>query len=255
MIIGSAGTVLSAGAALAKAPPREAPGALCAQAITTAERQAKLPGGLLRAIGLVESGRAGVAGTAEVSWPWTIHVGDEGRFYATKGDAIAAVTALEASGVRSIDIGCMQINLLQHPKAFASLDQAFDPSANALFAAHFLRELFVRTGSWPAAAAAYHSRNTTLALAYRERVMARWGRRMAGLAWPTVGIHYAAFAPPETTYRAFAPSTQMFGAFARLASYPALALKRTRHARPSPTRMPVPGIKEAAARVRGTRTP
>ena len=49
--------------------------------------------------------------------------------------------AVQAQGVRSIDIGCMQVNLMHHPNAFATLDAAFDPLANALYAARFLTEL------------------------------------------------------------------------------------------------------------------
>jgi hypothetical protein len=40
--------------------------------------------------------------------------------------------------VRSVDVGCLQIKLMFDPGAFASLDQAFAPTANALDAAHFL---------------------------------------------------------------------------------------------------------------------
>ena len=43
--------------------------------------------------------------------------------------------------MRSIDIGCAQVNLMHHPDAFASLEQAFDPMANADYAARFLKQL------------------------------------------------------------------------------------------------------------------
>ena len=45
----------------------------------------------------------------------------------TRQQAVAAVQALQARGVRSIDVGCLQVNLMYHPIAFASLDDAFDP--------------------------------------------------------------------------------------------------------------------------------
>jgi len=69
--------------------------------------------------------------------------------------AIATVRALQASGVRSIDVGCMQVNLMYHPSAFASLDEAFDPGANAQYAARFLNALYRASGSWVQATAAY----------------------------------------------------------------------------------------------------
>ncbi len=70
----------------------------------------------------------------------------QGTFYDTKPQAIAAVRALQAGGVHSIDVGCMQVNLKHHPTAFGSLEQAFDPSANADYAAQFLVELHGQTG-------------------------------------------------------------------------------------------------------------
>ncbi len=82
-------------------------------------------------------------------WPWTIDADGVGQFFATKAQAVAAVAALQAQGVRSIDVGCMQVNLMHHPDAFASLDQAFDPAANSAFAVRFLNALYRRTESWP----------------------------------------------------------------------------------------------------------
>jgi hypothetical protein len=38
---------------------------------------------------------------------------------------------MQGEGVRSIDIGCMQINLVHHPDAFGSLEAGFDPITNA----------------------------------------------------------------------------------------------------------------------------
>ncbi len=66
--------------------------------------------------------------------------------------AVAAVRAMQARGIQSIDVGCGQINLMHHPDAFASLEQAFDPQANAVYAARFLKELFAQTGDWNKAA-------------------------------------------------------------------------------------------------------
>jgi hypothetical protein len=65
----------------------------------------------------------------------------------------------------------MQINLAYHPDAFATLEQAFDPRANASYAVSFLNDLRQRTGSWDAATAAYHSATPELGEPYRARVM------------------------------------------------------------------------------------
>lgn len=147
---------------------------LCGAAIQTASAVAKLPAGLLGSVALVESGRLDLPSRRVVPWPWTINVAGTGYFFETKADAIAAVERARAGGVQSIDVGCMQINLLHHPSAFASLDHAFDPELNAAYGAAFLGRLFVQTGAWPAAAAAYHSQTPGIADDYQRRVMGIW---------------------------------------------------------------------------------
>lgn len=71
-------------------------------------------------------------------------------------------------------MGCLQVNLLHHPDAFASLQEAFDPVANATYGARFLSRLYNETGAWPKAIAAYHSRTPSLGSAYAQRVLALW---------------------------------------------------------------------------------
>ncbi|MGH7155948.1 MAG: transglycosylase SLT domain-containing protein, partial [Acetobacteraceae bacterium] len=115
----------------------------------------------------------------------------------TKALAVATVADLQAMGVQSIDVGCMQINLMYHPAAFRSLDQAFDPHANARYAARFLTVLYDRTGDWTQAAGAYHSQTPTLGASYRARVLARWHPP------PGVVRRYADFRPREAIYGDF----------------------------------------------------
>ena len=155
-------------------------GALCRAAIAQAEREGGLPPRLLQAIGRVESGRRD-AGTGQYApWPWTINAEGRGSFFPDKAAAIAAVRALQAEGVRSIDVGCMQVNLRHHPDAFASLEAAFDPLTNARYAARFLRNLQAESGEWMQAAGGYHSQTPDRAAAYRARVAAAWvGERAA----------------------------------------------------------------------------
>jgi hypothetical protein len=183
------------GFAHASAPLRAAdisasPGTLCLNATVNAERTAHLPPRLLDAIALVESGRRDAQGVL-MPWPWTINVQGVGHFYETKAEAIAAVQQFQAQGIKSMDVGCMQINLMYHPTAFASLDQAFDPQANTLYAATFITQLYGQTGSWPKAAAAYHSQTPDVGVDYQRRVMALWpeGAHMtvAAASIPTMG--------------------------------------------------------------------
>ena len=134
-----------------------AQGLLCRSAVAAAERSSGMPAHLLAAISRVESGRRDPATGAVHPWPWSVNAEGQGLFYDTKAEAVAAVRAMQANGVRSIDVGCGQINLMHHPDAFPSLEVGFDPQANAAYAAQFLKELFAQTGDWNKAAGMYHS--------------------------------------------------------------------------------------------------
>jgi hypothetical protein len=149
-----------------------APGLRCEQAIGAASRANRVPGNLMGAIALVETGRPDPVSGAWHPWPWAINAEGRGTFFDSKPEAIAAVRSLQAAGVRSIDVGCMQVNLMHHPDAFTSLDEAFDPSRNALYAGRFLGELFQRSGNWIVAAGWYHSTTSERAADYIRRVTA-----------------------------------------------------------------------------------
>ena len=154
----------------------------CLASIDAAHLPAKMPIQLVRAISTVEAGRRDATTRRVSPWPWTINVAGSGYFYQSKAQAIAAVLVLQAIGLRSIDVGCMQINLMYHPRAFASLDDAFDPSTNVAYAASFLSSLFNQTGSWPSAAAAYHSQTAEIGAAYERQVMALYPMKRAEAA-------------------------------------------------------------------------
>lgn len=156
-------------------PGAPSPAALCRAAIAQAERTAGVPDRLMQSIGMVESGRRDETG-AMAAYSWTINAAGVGSYYASKAEAIAAVLAFRAQGIRSIYVGCMQVNLMHHADAFASLDEAFDPAANALYAARFLTRLLVQTGSWPAATAGYHSLTPDIGAEYARKVLAVWAK-------------------------------------------------------------------------------
>ncbi len=145
---------------------------LCRVAIQGAERQAALPAQLLAAIGRIESGRRDPVSGGFGPWPWTVNAEGEGFFFESKAQAIAAVRSMQARGMRSIDVGCMQVNLMHHPDAFASLEAAFDPVTNAAYAAKFLQLLQKQTGSWSRATAMYHSASPEIGADYQAKVAA-----------------------------------------------------------------------------------
>lgn len=157
----------------AYAADAEAPELQCPRYLSSYERSNQIPLGLLTAISYVETGRPGADGKP-TAWPWTINVGGEGRYYNTKEEAIAETQKLLDEGTRSIDVGCMQINLRYHPTAFKSLDEAFDPGTNIAYAAKFLKSLHDLQGSWPKAIERYHSAAENQKTDYREKVMTFW---------------------------------------------------------------------------------
>ncbi len=179
------------------------PSALCRSAIASAERAYGIPDRLMQAIGVVESGRADERGGV-TAWPWTINVEGVGYIFDTKQEAVDAVNTHRARGARSIDVGCMQVNLMHHGDAFSSLEQAFDPVANARYAAEFLQKLLAQTGSWPRAAAGYHSMTPDIGADYGRKVLAVWARPGLGEPVPYIAIRRGAamanIVPPTSAF-------------------------------------------------------
>ena len=163
-------------------PAQAQPAPECAPALQTAELTWNTPPGLLQRIALVESGR--LLPTGAVAWPWTIDVAGRGAYFDTKAAAIAAVQQAQAAGIRSIDVGCMQVNLSIHPDAFRSLDEALDPAANADYAARYLTALNREAGDWDVAVGLYYSHTPDLAAEYRGRVAALGHGLLTGMGGP-----------------------------------------------------------------------
>lgn len=208
-------------AALAQGNRAPSPAGMCEAAVAQAQETGGLPAHLLGAIARVESGRPDPRTGRLAPWPWTINAAGSGTFFPTKAAAIAAVQQLQSRGVRSIDVGCLQINLMFHPDAFASLDEAFEPRANALYAAHFLDALHAGTRDWLQAIADYHSQTPVLGQDYRDRVLALW--RDPALSGQGLGLAsaYRDFLPTHRIYADFNGSSRVYAAFAT--TNPALA--------------------------------
>jgi hypothetical protein len=179
--MGLTARVMAAGAlaviALTGLPARAASDwAVCGAETARQETRQSVPDRLLHAISLVESGRWDGDKREVLAWPWTVTAEGEGRYLPSKDAAVAEVRKLQARGVRNIDVGCMQVNLLAHPDAFASLDEAFDPAANVAYAAQFLVSLFGSSGDWATAGAWYHSQTPELAADYKAKLVATWDK-------------------------------------------------------------------------------
>jgi len=151
--------------------------AICRGAAAQVARESGVPLGVLLAISLTETGRT--QGGAFDPWPWTVNMEGKGVWFPTRQEAQTYVDRHFARGARSFDVGCFQINYRWHGRAFSSVEEMFDPLANARYAARFLGELHEEFGDWSRAAGAYHSRTPKFANRYRarfDRIRSRLGR-------------------------------------------------------------------------------
>ncbi|MCC2096662.1 MAG: transglycosylase SLT domain-containing protein [Hyphomicrobiales bacterium] len=123
----------------------------CEPYLVRAARQTGVPTPILYAVGLNETGRRGRL------HPYALNIAGRGVFAKDKSHAIALVRSAQKRGVRLIDVGCMQINILYHRHQFASLEHMLEPAANTLYAARFLVRLNKAHGSWTLALARYHA--------------------------------------------------------------------------------------------------
>lgn len=148
---------------------------VCATHIARHEKHHNMPTGLMQAISKVESGRKDDTGRI-VAWPWTVNANGQGYYFPTKEAAIQAVKAMQKKGIKSIDVGCMQVNLYYHPNAFKNLAEAFDPHKNVAYAARFLTNLKNEHKCWRKAIAHYHSANPIHYIPYQRSVLTAWHR-------------------------------------------------------------------------------
>lgn len=123
----------------------------CEREMARAAQKHGVPLGMLYAVGLTETGRG------DSLRPYALNIEGRPVYDIDKSEALRQVEAARLSGVRLIDIGCMQINHHFHARNFASLEAMLDPAQNVDYAARFLIELRAREGSWTRAVARYHA--------------------------------------------------------------------------------------------------
>ena len=153
---------------------------VCMDAARKTEQDYKIPPYILSAVALTETGKTtyytkGVQkGKLRTPWPWTANIAGKGRYFRSKQEAITEISDALSRGIRSIDVGCMQINLRYHGEAFANLEEAFDPYLNMRYAAEFLTSLYARFGNWPQSVERYHSATPVHYQRYRKIVAQNW---------------------------------------------------------------------------------
>nr|WP_247744550.1 lytic transglycosylase domain-containing protein [Sulfitobacter sp. R18_1] len=144
------------------------PEGICIREILAAQTRHGIPDNLLLAIGLQEAGTR--RNGHFTVWPYAVNAAGEGRLFDSRNAALDWIAERQARGIRSIDVGCMQINMRWHPDAFDNPAQGFDPRVNVDYAARFLKRLHRRTGSWMQAAGSYHSFEPEFRDTYLDRL-------------------------------------------------------------------------------------
>ncbi|MEE2695007.1 MAG: transglycosylase SLT domain-containing protein [Pseudomonadota bacterium] len=131
-----------------------------------------LPNKLLTSISLVESGIKREKNTFR-SWPWTLNVSGKSMYFNSKIEILKYLKE-NINKKKSIDIGCMQINVRYHLRNFESLSHMVDPEENVKYAATFLLQLFKKHRSWNEAISRYHSSVPIKKKRYLKKVYAYW---------------------------------------------------------------------------------
>lgn len=123
----------------------------CEAEILRAADRYDVPAGILYAVGLAETGRKGSL------HPFALNIEGKAVFAGSAAEAERAFRKARGSGVKLIDLGCMQINHHYHSEHFTTLRHMLDPRLNADYAARFLARLKQRHGTWAMAVARYHA--------------------------------------------------------------------------------------------------
>ncbi len=174
---------------------------ICDQAASHASQRTGVPITVLKAISLTETGRK--RGGEMRPWPWTVNMEGKGVWFDDQDSAQTYVYKHYKRGARSFDVGCFQLNYKWHHQGFSSIEEMFDPIANAMYAANFLLDLYQEKGNWKDAAGAYHSRTPK----YANKYKARFERfRLALANGAASGAPATPITPPPIVVAAAAPA-------------------------------------------------
>ncbi len=124
---------------------------LCEREMTQAAKKYGIPLGILFAVGLTETGLGGHLHA------YALNLQGDTVYSLNREQAIERFKAAKASGMKLIDIGCMQLNYFYHGERFFSLEDMFDPHKNVDYAARFLKDLKQSEGSWTLAVGRYNA--------------------------------------------------------------------------------------------------
>ncbi len=136
----------------------------CSDFVKSASQEFGVPESILNAIITVESS----------GQPYALNFNNE-RKAVVKNNADDAYKMISNAKSSNIDVGCAQINIKWHYKAFSSdkkeaIKMMLLPENNVRYAGYFLKNLQVQFGSWSKAVAHYHSFNPEHQKNYKQRV-------------------------------------------------------------------------------------
>ncbi|AQX27745.1 Transglycosylase SLT domain-containing protein [Bartonella sp. JB63] len=124
---------------------------ICEAEMITASKRYNVPLGILYAVGLTETGHK------ESLQPYALNIDGRTVFAKNQSEALHIFKNAKRHGAKLIDVGCMQINYYYHGKNFSSVAEMLKPHLNVDYAAHFLKDLHQKEGSWTMAVARYHA--------------------------------------------------------------------------------------------------
>ena len=159
------------------AAPSGASGALVPSGYRLVAAEFGIPTHVFYAVALAESGRPLKSSSLWRPWPWTLNIEGDGQFFATRRAAQSAFAAAMRQGLRSIDVGLMQVNWRHHHEKLDSPKRALDPYHNLRVGAAILYGCFQSRGDWWSAVGCYHApADQQRANGYRKRVHRIWRR-------------------------------------------------------------------------------
>ncbi len=142
----------------------------CSRLFSYYERKYKIPKDTLHSISLQETGKTHSLHKKSIVWPWAINSEGQSFYFDNKAEAIAFIRSELKKGKRSIDVGCMQVNMKHHGHNFQSIEHALEPRINIEFGAKFLSQKFDQLGNWHQAIAHYHSATPKFGEKYSKSV-------------------------------------------------------------------------------------
>jgi hypothetical protein len=138
---------------------------------------AGIPSEVLFAVSLQESGTTMNGRRDFAPWPWTLNISEEGHYFHTHDDALAALEQQIAANNRRVAVGMFQIHLRFNGHRVDDVRTLLDPATNLRIAAKVLRDCGVKYDALADRLSCYYSGDVDAeGEAYASQVLARAAR-------------------------------------------------------------------------------